>query len=590
MVVFDSRRRIPVIGLLLAIAMVLSLFPAFVGTAEAAQVIPEAVAIAQSQSGTCTLASAAMMIRARMYLSGNSKWSSITEHDIRGDVWLEGAGIYYSWTYTTVGVIITGDHEDVSGISEAQLSALLQRHPEGIEIHCASVPHAVLVTEYTDGVFYCFDPAQYYSGRRIPLTQSWLGECLGDQSSILASITSYWYISSYSIQPDTTVPTVPTAAPTAVPTTAPITEPSATPDVPRQELKVMLQPTDQAGRNGDKVTFTAGAEGEAGLTYQWQYSRDGETWQRSSAVGTTATCLVNATTIGTWYRCMITDPFGQRVYTRAAQILPEQGPVITRQPEDAIGPAGSERSISVKAEGEGLTYQWQLSTNNGKKWTNSKVTTDTVSFTMNKTRNGRLYRCIVTNAAGLKTISETARIVMADHLQIVEQPKDVISKDGVNVIFTVAAEGENLKYQWEYSTDDGKSWSKADSTTHFFHCTASAAQNGWLYRCVITDPSGAKLTTRAASMTIAGLQFTVAPQDVTTSNLKVVRFRAAATGEDLHYQWQISYNGKAWFNAGTSQSLTMIATKTSSGRLVRCVVTDGYGNYIISSPARLTVS
>ncbi len=586
MVVFDSRRRRPVIGLLLAIAMVLSLFPAFVGTAEAAQVLPETVAVAQSQSGTCTLASAAMMIRARMYLSGNSKWSSITEHDIRGDVWLEGAGIYYSWTYTTVGVIITGDHEDVSGLSDSQLSALLKRHPEGIEIHCASVPHAVLVTDYTDGVFYCFDPAQYYSGRRIPLTASWLGETLGSQSSILSSITSYWYISSYSIQPDSTVPPVPTAAPS----NQPVVEPTATPDVqPARELKVMLQPVDQAGSNGDKVTFTAGADG-TDLTYQWQYSRDGVIWQRSSATGASATCLVNATTMGTWYRCMISDPTGQCVYSRAAQIIPEQGPVILQQPEDAVGPNGSECAISVKAEGTGLTYQWQLSTNNGKKWSNSKVTADTVSFTMNKTRNGRIYRCIVTDAAGRQTISDTARIVLADHMKIVEQPKDVVSKDGTNIIFSVVAEGENLKYQWEYTRDGGKNWQKADSTSHFFHCTASAEQNGWLYRCVITDPSSAKLTTRAASLTVAGLSFTVAPQDVTTTGLKVVRFRAAATGEDLHYQWQISSNGKAWYNAGTSQTLTVIATKTISGRLVRCVVTDGYGNYIISNPARLTVN
>lgn len=585
------------IGLLLAIAMVLSLFPAFVGTAEAAQVVPDAVAVAQSQSGTCTLASAAMMIRARMYLSGNSKWRSITEHDIRGDVWLEGAGIYYSWTYTTVGVIITGDHEDVSGISEGQLSALLKRHPEGIELYCGGVPHAVYVMDYEDGIFYCFDPAQYFSGRRIPLTESWLGEKLGDQSSILSGVTSYWYISSYSIQPDTTVPTVPTAAPTAAPTnpvvepTDPAAEPTTPVDVPpAQELKVVLQPEDQIGRNGGKATFLAGASGAEDLTYQWQYSRDGVTWQRSSATGSSATCLVNATTIGTWYRCMITDPSGQCVYTRAAQLLPEQSPVITRQPEDAVAPVGTKCSFTVKAEGEGLSYQWQLSTNNGKKWSNSKTTTDTVSFTMTEARNGRLYRCIVTNAAGLQTISESARIIRSSHLRITEQPKDVVSKDGANVLLSVQAEGDGLSYQWECSKDGGRTWETADSTTHFFHCTASSSQDGWLYRCVITESSGEQVTTRTARMTISGLRFSLEPQDVTTAGLKVVRFRAAASGDDLHYQWQISSNGKAWYNAGTAQTLTMIATKSSSGRLVRCVVTDGYGNYIISHPAKLTVN
>ena len=50
------------------------------------------------------------------------------------------------------------------------------------------------------------------------------------------------------------------------------------------------------------------------------YSRDGEKWQRSSAAGTTATCLLNQTTDGTWYRCMITEPTGAITYSDAATL------------------------------------------------------------------------------------------------------------------------------------------------------------------------------------------------------------------------------------------------------------------------------
>ena len=105
-------------------------------------------------------------------------------------------------------------------------------------------------------MFYCFDPAQYYSGRRIPLTGSWLGECLGSQSSILASITSYWYISSYSIQPDTTVPTaqpvVQTPEPVVEPTGAPTVEPTSAPALPA--LTVVRQP-EFTLRTQDDVTM-----------------------------------------------------------------------------------------------------------------------------------------------------------------------------------------------------------------------------------------------------------------------------------------------------------------------------------------------
>ena len=576
--VFVSQRRKPLIGLLLAFAMVLSLLPAMTGTASAAQILPEEVAVAQSQSGTCTLASAAMMIRGRMYLSGNSKWSSITEHDIRGDVWLEGAGIYYSWTYTTVGVIITGDHEDVSGLSESQLSAMLSRHPEGIEIHCAGVPHAVLVTDYTEGVFYCFDPAQYYSGRRIPLTGSWLGECLGSQSSILASITSYWYISSYSIQPDTTVPTaqpvVQTPEPVVEPTGAPTVEPTSAPALPA--LTVVRQPENQYGKAGDQIAFTAAAAGGENLTYQWQYSRDGEKWQRSSAAGTTANCLLNQTTDGTWYRCML---------------LIQEAPVITQQPEDVVGAKNSKGRFTIAAVGSGLKYQWQYSDNEGGKWTNSKSTSDYADCTLSAKRNGRLYRCIVTDAAGMQTISQTARINISDSsLRITRQPEDIFTKDGANVMFTLNAEGEGLKYQWQNSSDGGKTWKNFEEPgAHFLVFAASESQNGWLYRCIVTDENGGRVISATAKLVISSLKFTAVPESVTVSRLSVVRFRAAAAGENVRYQWQYSSNGKAWFNASTGQTLTWIATPAANGRLVRCVVTDDIGNYIISAPARLTV-
>ena len=39
------------------------------------------------------------------------------------------------------------------------LIQLLAEHPEGIVLYDRRQPHAVLLTDYTDGVFYCSDPA-----------------------------------------------------------------------------------------------------------------------------------------------------------------------------------------------------------------------------------------------------------------------------------------------------------------------------------------------------------------------------------------------------------------------------------------------
>ncbi|MBQ1555424.1 MAG: peptidoglycan-binding protein, partial [Clostridia bacterium] len=46
---------------------------------------------------------------------------------------------------------------------------------------------------------------------------------------------------------------------------------------------------------------------------------------------------------------------------------------ITRQPANVTVALGGKVSFTVKAEGTGLTYQWQLSDDNGKTWRNSSV-------------------------------------------------------------------------------------------------------------------------------------------------------------------------------------------------------------------------
>ena len=39
------------------------------------------------------------------------------------------------------------------------LISLLEQHPEGIVLYDRTQPHAVLLTDYTNGIFYCSDPA-----------------------------------------------------------------------------------------------------------------------------------------------------------------------------------------------------------------------------------------------------------------------------------------------------------------------------------------------------------------------------------------------------------------------------------------------
>ena len=162
--------------------------------------LPSGIYAAQQGSTTCTLASAAMMLRARFYKSNSNKWSSITEAGIRSTAWIEGSGLRHSWTYKINNDSVSVNHSTTSGISSSSLKALLNNHSEGIVLYCGKLPHAVFLTDYDGDTFYCADPIQSYSGKRIALSSSYLGKKYGSQASVLSNVTAYWYVSSYTIE------------------------------------------------------------------------------------------------------------------------------------------------------------------------------------------------------------------------------------------------------------------------------------------------------------------------------------------------------------------------------------------------------
>ena len=110
----------------------------------------------QSRGGTCTLASAAMMLRRRAYFDGLSDWTNVTENSVRSTAWANG--LAHSFTYKEMQV---GYATLPSGLQSktAVLISLLEQHPEGIVLYDRTQPHAVLLTDYTNGIFYCSDPA-----------------------------------------------------------------------------------------------------------------------------------------------------------------------------------------------------------------------------------------------------------------------------------------------------------------------------------------------------------------------------------------------------------------------------------------------
>ena len=148
----------------------------------------------QSRGGTCTLASAAMMLRRRAYLDGLIDWVDVTENSVKSSAWSGGLSHSFNYKAMQVGYATLPS----SNAEKTQvLVELLAKHPEGIVLYDRRQPHAVLLTDYTDGVFYCSDPAGSVSSGRVPISAA---------SISIGSSSCYWYITSdqnsVAVQPD----------------------------------------------------------------------------------------------------------------------------------------------------------------------------------------------------------------------------------------------------------------------------------------------------------------------------------------------------------------------------------------------------
>ena len=83
-------------------------------------------------------------------------------------------------------------------------------------------------------------------------------------------------------------------------------------------LRITVQPKDFAGKVGDQFSASVTAEG-TGLSYQWQYSKDGgKSWRNSgvaSAKTATYSFKIASGDLGINYRCVVRDSFNNTIIT-----------------------------------------------------------------------------------------------------------------------------------------------------------------------------------------------------------------------------------------------------------------------------------
>ena len=356
-------------------------------------------------------------------------------------------------------------------------------------------------------------------------------------------------------------------------------------------MTIIEQPQDITINRGGTAALRLNATGNI-TSYTWSFKATGaSSW---STVGTGNPCnmsITNDTEEGV-YRCQLKDSNGNTIYSNEAALIISKGTTlkITKQPESVYALANTSTTLSCKADGVGLTYQWQWHDANKSNWSNSWGTGATITKTVRENWDGRVFRCLVTDAQGNSVVTNQEIINIEG---VVTQPEDQYACVGDTVYFEVDAKGAT-SYQWYFSQDAGKSWKMSGmsgASTKKLTVPVTEKRIGQSYRCTVTGVDGNTFNSNSA--TIMNEQFAITKQPVDQyANVGDTVYFDIVAGLAQSYQWYYSQDGgNTWKASGmtgsTTNKLTVPVTANRIGQQYRCVVKGTNGKTITSSSSTI---
>lgn len=379
-------------------------------------------------------------------------------------------------------------------------------------------------------------------------------------------------------------------------------------------------PGSQSVCSGSNPTFTIGSvSGTSGaVTIQWQVSVNGggsfspvaDGANYSGVTTVTLTVLSVSTTFnGNLYRCIATDNTGPST-SGAALLTVNSTPIVsavTRATTVCEGATGAGLQVTNDLS---LSYQWQVSANNGASWNNATAgdgytgatTFDLTYPAATLAMNGYLYRYIATNTS--TTCSATS--IALDTLKVLSKPAfpspgyptpiSVTICPGGNASYTATPTGSAvLAYQWEFKataassfttvTDDAVFSGAQTNTLQITGFTPTPGVTSYQVRLVASYPStlGCASATNPGVLSVRTLpSVTVQPTDTTVCANSLAGFKVTAAGSaTLLYQWQTDNgtSGSTWSNItdSTRNTLSLGAVTTAlNGYRYRVIVSNNF--------------
>ena len=365
-----------------------------------------------------------------------------------------------------------------------------------------------------------------------------------------------------------------------------------------QELKITKHPVGATVRTGDTVTLSLKAEG-LGLSYQWYFKKAGQTawnvWKGHT--GATETAAAPSSWDGIQFYCKVSDKNGNEINSNTVKITLSDVLSITQQPANQTAALGSAVTLSLKAKGEGVTYQWYYKKTTQTSWNVwSGRTHASETVTPNESWNGIQLYCKVTDKSGKTVDSAKAKIILSGVITVIQQPTNKTVLLGKSVTLSLKAEGEALSYQWYFKKAGQSSFSAWSGRTHDSEtCTPNATWNGIQLYCLIKDSTGKSVKSNTVTVTVNGAELKITTQPVNKS-VKLgnsVTVSLSAQGSGLSYQWYYKKSGQSSFsawNGRTHASETCKPNETWNGMQLYCLVKDAFGKSVKSNTIKITVT
>lgn len=271
---------------------------------------------------------------------------------------------------------------------------------------------------------------------------------------------------------------------------------------------------------------------------------------------------------------------------------------ITSEPENPYACENTDTGFGVDATGTGLTYQWQVNTNNGTgtytdlsdNATYSGTSTDslTISNVTLGTYDNHRFRCIVSDGSCFVT-SYAAGLTVRENQEVTVDPISDEVCEGDDITFTTTVSGPFGDYQWQENTGSGFTDISGETATSLTISNATQAMAGNEYRLIasycLADTSDTATILNVIEppvLTVEDYEFCGGLPDPMTLDIQVT-----GPNSPYNYQWK-GYEGVSSYsniNDGVVPADDYYIGGTYSGTTTQSMSVSSPVDNLLGSPA-----